>query len=87
MWAADFSTLEAKCGNYMAVGHAPNLGADPIHFLWQLRHNTGHFEGLLDDSRRMSSADPPLMSCFPLDLGPDRTDLAKGMGTRPSLLR
>ena len=25
----------------MCVGHAPNLGADPIHFLWQLRHNTG----------------------------------------------
>jgi hypothetical protein len=24
----------------MAVGHPPNLGADPIHFLWQLRHNT-----------------------------------------------
>src|SRR5580693_675723 len=24
----------------MAVGHAPNLGADRIHFLWQLRHNT-----------------------------------------------
>jgi hypothetical protein len=39
--AADFSALEAKCGNHMAVGHAPNLGADPIHFLWQLRHNTG----------------------------------------------
>jgi hypothetical protein len=27
----------------VAVGHAPNLGADPIHFLWQLRHNTGNF--------------------------------------------
>jgi hypothetical protein len=27
----------------MAVGHAANLGADPIHFLWQLRHNTGNF--------------------------------------------
>jgi hypothetical protein len=39
--AADLSTLQAKGGNYMAVGHAPNLGADPIHFLWQLRHNTG----------------------------------------------
>jgi hypothetical protein len=26
----------------MGVGHAPNLGADPIHFLWQLRYNTGH---------------------------------------------
>jgi hypothetical protein len=38
--AADFSALEAKGGNYMTVGHAPNLGADPIHFLWQLRHNT-----------------------------------------------
>ena len=25
--AADFSALEAKGGNYMAVGHAPNLGA------------------------------------------------------------
>jgi transposase len=24
----------------MGVGHAPNLGADPVHFLWQLRHNT-----------------------------------------------
>jgi hypothetical protein len=24
----------------MGVGHAPNLGADPIYFLWQLRHNT-----------------------------------------------
>jgi hypothetical protein len=24
----------------VAVGHAPNLGANPIHFLWQLRHNT-----------------------------------------------
>jgi hypothetical protein len=32
--------LEAKGRNYVAVGHAPNLGADPIHFLWQLRHNT-----------------------------------------------
>jgi hypothetical protein len=41
--AADFSALEAKGGNYMAVGHAPNLGADQIHFLWQLRHYTGEF--------------------------------------------
>jgi len=39
--AADFSTLETKGGNYVAVGHAPNLGADPVHFLWQLRHNIG----------------------------------------------
>jgi hypothetical protein len=39
--AADFSALEAKGGNYVSIGHAPNLGADPIHFLWQLRHNTG----------------------------------------------
>ncbi len=39
---ADFSALGAKGGSYMAVGHAPNLGADPIHFLWQLRHNTGN---------------------------------------------
>jgi hypothetical protein len=38
--AADFSALEAKGGNYVSIGHAPNLGADPIHFLWQLRHNT-----------------------------------------------
>jgi len=38
--ASDFSALEAQRGNYMAVGHAPNLGADPILFLWQLRHNT-----------------------------------------------
>jgi hypothetical protein len=35
--AADFGALAAKGGNYMAVGHAPNSGADPIHFLWQLR--------------------------------------------------
>jgi hypothetical protein len=40
--AAYFSALEAKGGNYMAVGHAPNLGADQIHFLWQSRHNTGN---------------------------------------------
>jgi hypothetical protein len=40
--AADFSALEAKGGNDVAIGHAPNLGADPIHFLWQLRHNTGN---------------------------------------------
>jgi len=40
--AADFSSPEAKGGNYMTVGHAPNLGADPIHFLWQLRHNTAN---------------------------------------------
>jgi hypothetical protein len=40
--AADFSALEAECGNYMAVGHAPNLGADMIHFLRQLRHNAGN---------------------------------------------
>jgi hypothetical protein len=40
--AADFSAHEAECGNYMAVGHAPNLGADMIHFLRQLRHNTGN---------------------------------------------
>jgi len=26
---------------WLLVGHAPNLGADPIRFLWQLRHNTG----------------------------------------------
>ena len=38
--AADFRAFEAKGGNYVPVGHAPNLGADPIHFLWQLRHNT-----------------------------------------------
>jgi hypothetical protein len=38
--AADFSALEAKGRNYVGIGHAPNLGADPIHFLWQLRHNT-----------------------------------------------
>jgi hypothetical protein len=38
--AADVSALEAKGGNYVAVGHAPNLGAAPIHFLWQVRHNT-----------------------------------------------
>jgi hypothetical protein len=38
--AADFSALVTEGGNYVAVGHAPNLGADPIHFLWQLRHNT-----------------------------------------------
>jgi hypothetical protein len=37
--AADFSALGAKCGNDMLFGHAPNLGADPIHYLWQLRHN------------------------------------------------
>ena len=43
---ADFSALEAKGGNDMAVGHPPNLGADPIHFLWQLRHNTGYIERL-----------------------------------------
>jgi hypothetical protein len=47
--AADFSALEAKGGNYMAVGHAPNLGADPIHFLWQLRHNTAIFGNYLVD--------------------------------------
>ena len=41
--AADFSAPEAKGGNDVAVGHAPNLGADQIHFLWQLRHNTGNF--------------------------------------------
>jgi hypothetical protein len=41
--AADLGALEAKGGNYMAIGHTPNLGADPIHFLWQLRHNTGNF--------------------------------------------
>ena len=29
--AADFSALEAKCGNYMGIGHPSNLGADPIH--------------------------------------------------------
>jgi hypothetical protein len=40
--AADFSALKAKSGNYMAIGHAPNLGADPIHFVWQMRHNTVH---------------------------------------------
>ena len=39
--AADFSALGAKGGNNVAVGHAQNLGADPVHFLWQLRHNTG----------------------------------------------
>ena len=44
--AADFSSLEAKGGNDMGVGHAPNLGADPVHFLWQLRHNTGNFSNL-----------------------------------------
>ena len=38
--AADFSALEAKGGNYVAVGHPQNLGAEPINFLWQLRHNT-----------------------------------------------
>jgi hypothetical protein len=41
--AADFSALEAKGGDDMLFGHAPNLGADPIHFLWRLRHNTGNF--------------------------------------------
>jgi hypothetical protein len=39
--AADLGALEAKGRNYVAVGHAPNLGADPVHFLWQLRHYTG----------------------------------------------
>jgi hypothetical protein len=39
---ADFSALEAKGGDDMLFSHAPNLGADPIHFLWQLRHNTGN---------------------------------------------
>ena len=38
--AADFSALKAKGGYNVSAGHAPNLGADPIHFLWQLRHNT-----------------------------------------------
>jgi hypothetical protein len=41
--AADLGALEAKRGNYVSVGHAPNLGADRIHFLWQMRHNTGNF--------------------------------------------
>jgi hypothetical protein len=41
--AADFSALETKGGNYAGVGHATNLGADPIHFLWRLRHNTAFF--------------------------------------------
>ena len=44
--AADFSSPETKGGNYMLFGHAPNLGAEPIHFLWQLRHNTGYIERL-----------------------------------------
>ncbi|PNE10239.1 MAG: hypothetical protein CR217_15445 [Beijerinckiaceae bacterium] len=39
--AADLGALEAKGGNYMAIGHTPNLGADPIHFLWQLRQIPG----------------------------------------------
>jgi hypothetical protein len=44
--SADFSALEAECRNYMGIGHPPNLGADQIHFLWQLRHNTGNFSNL-----------------------------------------
>jgi hypothetical protein len=44
--------MSSKGGNYMAVGHAPNLGADPIHFLWRLRHNTGNFSEFEPDQVR-----------------------------------
>jgi hypothetical protein len=50
-------------GNYVAVGHAPNLGADPIHFLWQLRHNTAqkrNFGYLLDNTEILSSGFGPI---------------------------
>ncbi len=38
--AADFSALKAKSGNNVSFGHPSNLGADAVHFLWRLRHNT-----------------------------------------------
>ena len=38
--ATDFSALPVKGVYNVSLGHAPNLGANPIHFLWCLRHNT-----------------------------------------------
>jgi hypothetical protein len=38
--AANLGSLGSKSGNNVCLSHAPNLGADWIHFMWRLRHNT-----------------------------------------------
>jgi hypothetical protein len=50
--AADVSAFDAKCANYVGAGHPQNLGADPIHFLWQLRHNTAQMPPALPTTHR-----------------------------------
>jgi len=42
---ADFSALGSEGGYDVRFGHAQNLEADRILFLWRLRHNTVLFEG------------------------------------------
>ena len=66
--AADFSALDAKGGDNMLFGHAPNLGADPIHFLWQLRHNTGFFQRCAARNASMISPSRCIESYLPSDV-------------------